>query len=420
MSWEPVVTLAMLAILGLMLYAWGGYPFLLALWRTERERRPEDGGGARPAPTVAAIVAAHNEETHIGARIDNLIARTPDGVSLAIHVGVDGGGDRTAEVARERAAAHSNVHVHAFAERRGKVAVIKDLARAASAELLLFTDANTEFLPGAVEALLPHFADPRVGGVCGRLVLTRLADGRDREYEDLLPAALSPRAGEEESEESFYWLWETGLKVRESAVDSCLGANGAIFMLRRELFWREIPERTMVDDFVIGMKVREQGFRMVYEPAAAAVEELPELRDEWRRRVRIGTGDYQAIVLCRRCLGPRYGRFAVMFWSHKVLRWFTPHAAILLVLGALALAAGDYLPGLALAVFCLAVAAIFGVMAAAGWRVRGSRARTARIPCLFLHYVTMQAALLAGFVRFVRGDLAGHWHRTPRGGAPAR
>ena len=104
-------------------------------------------------------------------------------------------------------------------------------------------------------------------------------------------------------------------------------------MIRTGLFWAEIPDNTIIDDFVIGMKVREQGYRMVYAPTAVAREELPEtLDDEWRRRIRIGAGDYQALVLCRKCLLPRYGKFAWMFWSHKVARWFTPHLLLLLTI----------------------------------------------------------------------------------------
>ncbi|MDA0991551.1 MAG: glycosyltransferase, partial [Verrucomicrobia bacterium] len=403
--WESALIVLVLALLVAMLYAWGGYSLLLWSWT----RRPRLAGtsAARPVPTaISVILSAYNEEGVIGRRIDNLVARLPATVDAEIHVGVDGCDDRTAAVAREHAEAHAHVTVHEFAARRGKVAVLKDLVARSSHDVLLFTDANSDFLPGAVEALLTHLADATIGGVCGRLVLTGVSDANHAADQ------IESDAG---SEEGFYWHWETRLKTQESLVDSCLGANGAIFAMRRNLFWSAIPDNTMVDDFVLGMKIREQGSRVIYEPAAVAIEELPDVRHEWRRRVRIGTGDYQSLMFCRRCLGPAYGRFAVMFWSHKVLRWFTPHAAALLVAASIALLAGDSSLGRSLAGFCLVVAAIFNVMAVIGLLLRGSDSRVARIPALFLHFVSMQAALLVGFFRFTSGKLSGHWHRTPRG-----
>jgi len=113
------------------------------------------------------------------------------------------------------------------------------------------------------------------------------------------------------------------------------------YALRRELFWREIPENTIVDDFVIVMKVCEEGRRMLYEAGALAYEDLPEtVEDEWGRRVRIGAGDYLAVALCRACLHPRYKRFAWIFWSQKVLSWFTPQILALFLLVSLAAMSG--------------------------------------------------------------------------------
>jgi len=201
----------------------------------------------------------------------------------------------------------------------------------------------------------------------------------------------------------------------ESALDSCLGANGAIYAVRSELCWREVPDNTIVDDFVIGMKVRESGSRMIYEPAAVAEEEFPAVTDEWRRRVRIGMGDYQALSLCRKCLGPRYGAFAWMFWSHKVLRWFMPHIMLLLI-GASMLLVFQYGPSVCSR---LPAAVIAGTALLIACSVVGL------LPCLpggpvsrFFrmcdHFVTMNCALLAGFFRFLAGDVKGYWERTPR------
>ncbi len=406
--------------LGLLAYGWLLYPLLLAL-PARRRATPRDTKIAPPSPLpdVHVIVAAFNEESVIAARIRNLKALDYPPERLHGRLGADGCTDRTAAEARDAIGGDPRFHIHEYPRNRGKVAVLRDLVAAAAADigkdtdrhLLVFTDANTEFAPDAVARLTRPFADPAIGAVCGRLILR--------------PAHAAPRPLRTEAadtEESSYWRFETILKTWESAVDSCLGANGAIYAIRPALFWRDIPVNTIVDDFVIGMKVRETGHRVVYDPTAVAAEELPALRSEWGRRVRIGAGDYQALWLCRACLLPRFGWFAWIFFSHKVLRWFTPHLLLLAMLLPLVRLLGPYptdiLDRSILAAAGVAVAA--AALGRAGRRGDGPRGgggtggRLAAVARLTDHFLTMQAALLVGFLRFCRGRLGGAWRRTPR------
>jgi len=403
---------ALAAMLGLLLYAWVGYPLALALLVRlhPRPRRPAARATAPLPSLVHVLIAAFNEEDVIAGRVRNLQSIDAAGARLRVYIGTDGCTDRTAAMARLAIGDDPRFTVHPFPANRGKVAVLRDLvaiargqgASLSKPQLLVFTDANTEFAPAALTRLIAPFADPAIGAVCGRLVFRAGTGGTG-------------------VEENAYWRFETRLKMWESALDSCLGANGAIYALRPELFWAVIPENTIVDDLVIGMRVRAAGYRVVYEATAVATEELPTTRSEWGRRVRIGAGDYQALWLCRACLLPRYGWFAWCFLSHKVLRWFTPHLLALLVLVASASLWTAASPS-TLAVWVLSAAG--GALAAAGlgrlWSPRAARPPTGlgRLQALLRltdHFLTMQAALLAGFVRFCRGNLGGAWRRTPRG-----
>jgi cellulose synthase/poly-beta-1,6-N-acetylglucosamine synthase-like glycosyltransferase len=276
------------------------------------------------------------------------------------------------------------------------MAVLKDLVRRCGEspcppEVLVLTDANVEFEPDTLRRLVAPLADPRVGGVCGRLVFHESGHGK--------------------TDEPQYWELETWLKIKESALDSCLGANGAVYAIRRELFWREVPANTIIDDFVIGMKVRESGLRMIYEPEARAHEELPAtVESEWRRRARIGAGAFQSLALCWRCLLPRQGWFAWSFFSHKVLRWFTPHLLLAVVL----VSVWGALSGSSLARFTLIGCGAFGACALVGW-ITSVTGHPIRLLRAFYYFLAMQAALMAGFVRFCRGNLGGAWTRTARG-----
>lgn len=363
-----VLTILVLSVCFLA-WGWVGFPLLLVAW----PKRKSKGQGAEsreveradlatcaclsPRSALRApcsiIIAAYNEEEVIRERLDNLASiDLPEGTEIL--VGCDGCDDQTAKIAgawsaencshrdtqgteegagdlgsrrsqvgcqrsegnglrvqnqRPSASISGSFSVFDFPERRGKPSVLKDLVAAATGDILILSDANTMFAKDAIRRLLAPFADPKIGGVCGRLVFVE---------------------GQSTTKENLYWRLETWLKIKESQIDSCLGANGAIYAIRHELFWSFLPSTTIVDDFVIGMKVREAGKRLVYVSEAVAREDMPkDVQAEWHRRIRIGAGGYQAISLCKACLAPRYGFFALAFWSHKVLRWFTPHLMIL-------------------------------------------------------------------------------------------
>jgi cellulose synthase/poly-beta-1,6-N-acetylglucosamine synthase-like glycosyltransferase len=386
--------LTLLLIGALILYTWVVFP-LLAGW-LGRKPRPARRGAAQPGglPRVAILLSAYNEENHIGDRIRNLLELDYPDTHWRALIGIDGCRDLTAAEAFAAAQGHANIAVLDFPQNRGKMAVLKDLVAAAGddSDILVFTDANTEFARDALRLLCAPFDDPAVGGVCGKLSLVATPGLK--------------------TEEGAYWRLETWLKTRESAIDSCLGANGAIYAIRRELFWKDIPANTIIDDFVIAMKVREQNYSVIYEPAAVAYEDLPpQVKDEWRRRVRIGAGNFQALQLCRACLSPAFGRFAWMFWSHKVLRWFTPH----LILGGSLLAALSFFrSGSSLAGAVMAVAGAAGLTASIGHAADPKRHPVLRFPRRIGYFLTMQLALLAGFCRYFQGNLEGRWERTAR------
>ncbi len=409
--------LPLLVAVALLAYAWLAYPVLLLACRNKHARQPSapldniKHTHLNPLPPVAIVIAAWNEESVIADRIRNFRSVNYPIERLRVLIGTDGCTDQTAQQAREAAGkiAPLTVNVYEFPTNRGKATVLKDLvheaitsSQDAAPELLIFSDANTSFHPDTLALLVRHFANPLVGGVCGRLLFSQ--------------------QGSNEAERS-YWNLETRLKTREAALDSCLGANGAVYAIRPNLFWQDLPDETIIDDFVIGMKVREAGFIMRYDPEAVAEEDLPETADEWKRRVRIGSGAYQALGWCRACLHPRFGYFAWFFWSHKVLRWFTPHLVLVSgICSALILLQQPYTQPYLIRILAVAVLlalALATLSSLAGILIRRSFARPPAgrlIRLLFLleHLTTMQLALFVGFIRFCRGNLSGSWARTPR------
>jgi len=396
--WIAVVSLAV------PLYAYIGYPVLLfilaAIIQTCRDalyifRRSDRRRRSLKRPFVSIILAAHNEEKVIRRTIDNLLKLDYPADRYEVIIGSDGSSDRTVEFARM--AASDRIRVLDFQERRGKLAVITDCARRARGDVLVLSDANTLLKPDAVTLLLRHFDSAHVGVVCGEL---RLAT----------PDGAQPHEG-------LYWRYEVILKMLESRLDSTLGANGALYAIRKSLF-PALPPHLITDDFVIPMKARSKGFRIVYDPEAAAIEETPSgVADEFRRRIRIGAGNWQSLRQCADLLLPWKGFVAFAFWSHKVLRWLTPFLLpTAFIANCLLLPDRFWLVTFALQLLFYAAAAVGGLL-----RLLHLPAGPFHAP---LYFLVINLALAIGMIRGILGLQGAAWRRTARAipptGEPAK
>lgn len=382
--------------IGLLLYTYGVYPLVLIVlgsfkqlksdlrFGLARRTRRASRHTAR-VPRVSIVFAAHNEESVIAQKMANCAQIDYPADALEILVGCDGCTDATAAVARRTAP--PTVSVYEFADRGGKPAVLNKLVPLTRGEIVVFCDANTEFEPDAVHALVRHFKRSEIGCVCGELRLR----SRDNNA----------------SGEQLYWRYETLLKFLESRLNMLVGANGALFAIRRALFV-QIPPDGIVEDFLIALNVRAAGYRVVYEPEAVAWEEVaPSARHEFRRRVRIGAGNFHALRHTWRLLNPLAGAVAPALWSHKVCRWLVPLALTAAQISA-ALLANQLLYGTA-----AALGGLLLLLALVGHRL-DRRARywaPASIPYYFL---SMNLALLVGFITFVRGKQSLVWTPTAR------
>jgi cellulose synthase/poly-beta-1,6-N-acetylglucosamine synthase-like glycosyltransferase len=373
---------ALLAAIALVLVAWSyvGYPSFVT--RLARRTAPRELPLAvSETPAVEAIVSAFDEEEAIGPRVANLLAQEFAG-ELSVAVGCDGCSDETARRARD--AGGPRVRVVEFGERRGKAAVVNDLVQTSSAEILVFTDANTEFEPAAVSRLVARFADRRVGAVCGRLV-------------------LEERNGGGPTPETEFWDFESRLKETEGRLGVCLGANGAIYAARRSLV-RPLPEGAILDDFLIAARIAAEGHRVVFAGDAVAREPLPrDVRAEASRRFRIGIGAGRVLRGEPRLLDVRRRPLlSLVFFSRKAARWLAPVlAGLAIVLGFFSRALAPCAIGAAAALLLLA-ASIALRPRLPGWAGRA------------YYFVVINVALAAGVVAGLAGYRRPAWPRTAR------
>jgi cellulose synthase/poly-beta-1,6-N-acetylglucosamine synthase-like glycosyltransferase len=380
----------------LVVYAYSIYPALVwclsrVLGRREKTA-PAIHDGELPAVTL--LIAAYNEEAVIAERLENALRADYPATRLRIVVASDGSADRTAEIVR--GFADCGVALLDYKARRGKSSVLNSAMAEIDSDVVLLSDANTHIHPTAARKLARWFADPEVGAVCGRLVLT------------------DPQTGA--NVDSVYWKYETFLKKCDARLGGLLGSNGAIYAIRRSLYV-PIPDSTIVDDFVIPLLMKQaHGCHILYDSTAVATEEAAsDVRAEFRRRTRIGAGGFQAIALMWRLLDPRRGWVAFTFLSHKILRWLCPFFLLAMLATSLALA----LVGHSTYRYALALQLAFYTVSLVASRVPG-RAAILKPLRLATMFTSMNAALLIGFCRWLRGSQKSAWERTIRLAEAAR
>jgi cellulose synthase/poly-beta-1,6-N-acetylglucosamine synthase-like glycosyltransferase len=374
--------------LTLTFYAYVAYPALIWVLARLSNRRDHEAGDEQSTddlPTVSLVIAAYREEKVILERLQNAVMLDYPADRLEIIVGCDGHEDLTGDLVHSFN--DSRVRLIQFPQRRGKASVLNDCIPQARGEIVVLSDANTMMEPEAVRLLVRHFRTPRVGGVCGKLIL------------------VDPLTGE--NVDGMYWKFENFLKRCEARFGALLGFNGAIYAIRKSLF-QPLPANTLVDDFVIGMRIYQSGLALVYEERAVAIEETsPTIESEFHRRARIGAGNFQSLVWLYGLLNPLRGRVAFTFWSHKVLRWCCPAFLIAAIISNAYLSRDPFYLQILLLHELFYLAAFTGL-----WCVHGGRwQRFVKIPGMF---VSMNAALLVGFWRWASGLQGGTWKRTVR------
>lgn len=380
------------ACLGLASYTYCFYPIILFVvycaaqlrrdWKylTQRHDRRARATSDESLPHVTIIMPAYNEEAHLGQALASLKAVDYPSTHLQIIVVSDGSTDKTNDILSEINEPAFEIII--IPQRRGKANALNCAVREATNEIIVFSDASTQFACDAVRKLVRHFRDRSVGVACGALTFVRSAESRRTE--------------------GVYWKYETILRLMEGRLGATLTASGAIYAIRRECF-EPLALDTLIDDLLIPMRARRKGYKVVYDPEATATEFAASgVCGEAARRVRIATGSFRALPeLLRTPLPPAT---FLAFVSHKLLRWTLPFLLI----------------GLLIANGCLLNTVFYRVVFAGqltfyGWACLGILLRPLmqRIPFALIGYfmVAMNVAFLKGFCRSLRRGKEGTWER---------
>jgi cellulose synthase/poly-beta-1,6-N-acetylglucosamine synthase-like glycosyltransferase len=364
----------------LMVYIYAGYPLLVRVL-ARLFGRPV--AKAAMTPEVTIIVAAFNEERCVREKLDGLLQLDYPADHLRIIVASDGSTDATDAIVRSYG--DPRVTLLRVEGRVGKTACQNQAVKAATSEIIVFTDATTRLGKDALRTLVGNFSDPAVGCVAARLVYVGKGD------------SLTAEGG------TAYWNYEIGLRMAESRLHSLVGVSGCLYGVRRAAY-RDI-EPHLISDFVIALRMQEQGLRTVLEPGAVCFEEtLERSAQELSMRIRVAIRSIGALVGERRMMNPfRHGWFAFELISHKALRYASPFIWAGAILASVAAANQLFY----LTCFLLQVALVLLGILGFHLQSRGSLPKPLSKPYYFL--LTNLASLIATF-RFMRGERIRVWN----------
>ncbi len=372
----------------LLFYSYLFYPALLKLLAKSAKEKERD----LPAgylPDVSIVMAAFNEEKVLQEKLESIFRSDYPTEKVEVLIGSDASTDRTSKIVKSFSRKYPNIIFHDYRQRRGKQNVVNDLVKEAKGELLILTDANVIFDEQTLRELVKPFARPAVGLVDSNMINKGLQkDGISYQ-------------------EQAYISREVQIKHLEGLIwGAMMGPFGGCYAIRRKLY-KDVPPNTLVDDFYINMLIFEQGYLAVNRLDAKVYEEIPnELSVEFRRKIRIGTGNFQNLARFWHLLfKPPYG---FPFLSHKVLRWIGPFLLIKILIFNLLLIPVHPLYVL---FFLLQMSIYFILPADLFLRKVGIHNPFFR---LITHFFAMNLALFIGFFKALSGVRSGVWERTAR------
>jgi cellulose synthase/poly-beta-1,6-N-acetylglucosamine synthase-like glycosyltransferase len=387
MIWEIIFWVSVIAILQSYVF----YPLIISALSKNTRDNEQVFEIQENLPFISIIMAIYNEEKVINEKLRSIFnTRYPED-KFEVIIGSDGSTDRTNEIMHVNANDIETLRFFTFKERRGKPAVINQLREEAMGEILILTDAKVIFTPDTIFELVKHFKNPEIGLVGANIINTRI-DSAGISYQE--------------------WTFmerEIRLKYHEGRVwGTMIGAYGAAYGIRNEYFSR-VPQGFSVDDFYITMKVLERKKKCILEMKAVANENVPSrLSEEFRRKIRISAGNFQNLKTFYKLLWPPFTGLSFSFFSHKVLRWMGPFFLLLVI-------STNILLGLESQFYrmILILQGIIMFCPIIDYLIRKIDIHIVLLRFI-THFYSMNLALLAGFLKFVKGTETDVWQPTKR------
>jgi cellulose synthase/poly-beta-1,6-N-acetylglucosamine synthase-like glycosyltransferase len=359
-------------------YTYIGYPLLL-FSLSKFKKFPT--GKSQVKLSVSVVIAVRNEAGQIENRLKNLCAQDYPPEKMEVLVVSDGSDDNTDSLVE--LFSDKRVRLIKMKQSAGKAVAVNAGVAEASGEIIVFADARQTFDPNVLAELVANFSNPSVGCVGGELVFLDSPDSTVR------------------AEMGAYWKYEKTIRYMESETGSVIGASGCIYTIRRKLY-QPLPAGTILDDVLTPMNIMHQGYRVILEPAAIAYDIISnDAHQEWKRKVRTLTGNWQLLSLAPWLLLPWRNTMWLRFISHKLCRLCIPMALLLLLISGFICKGNFYIWSVA-AQFAFYVTALLGMMAP---KIRSK----VKVIGLAYFFVLLNAAAVLGFWKWLHRGTTKVW-----------
>jgi len=384
----------------IVFYAYIGYGILLfVIIKIKRivKKTPDKNNNNDYQPEVTLFVAAYNEKDFVDEKIKNSFSLDYPQEKVKHLWVTDGSDDGTPELLKK----YKNVEVYHKPERGGKIGALNRGMKFVKTPIVIFSDGNTMLGKDSIKEIVELFKDPKVGCVSGeKRIFNKEKD-------------TAAGAGE-----GIYWKYESTLKKWDAELYSVVGAAGELFAIRTELF-EEVEKDTLLDDFIISLRIAKKGYTIQYNPNAYAIEaSSANVKEELKRKIRISAGGIQSIVRLKELLNPfKYGVLSFQYISHRVLRWtLAPLSLPLIFIFNMIIAINQGLFHFAFYPILFACQILFYIFALTGWYFENKKLK---IKLFFVPYYffIMNLSVYLGLKRYLKGSQSVNWERAKRGNA---
>jgi cellulose synthase/poly-beta-1,6-N-acetylglucosamine synthase-like glycosyltransferase len=340
-------------------------------------------------PQITLLIAAFNEKDYVAKKVANSLQLHYPKEKLTQMWVTDGSNDGTPELLKQ----FPFVKVLHQPARMGKIAAMNRAMKLVNTEIVVFSDANTLLGQESIQIIAQLFANPKTGCVSGEKRI-----------------ALSGKMAASSAGEGIYWKYESTLKKWDAELNTAVGAAGELFAIRTQLY-QEVEADTLLDDFIISLRIAMQGYKIEYNPQAYAMETASaNVKEELKRKIRIAAGGIQSVVRLSPLLNIfKYRLLAFQYLSHRVFRWtLAPLSLIGLLIVNPLLIFESYIY---LIMFVLQI--LFYLFALTGWWMEHFKIK---VKVLFVPYYffIMNYAVVMGFVRYLRKNQSVNWERAKR------
>ncbi len=346
-------------------------------------------------PDICLFVTAFNEKDYVNQKVANSFSLDYPKEKIQYLWITDGSDDGTPDLLKK----YGNLEVHHLPERRGKMHAMNRGVKFVKAPIIIFSDTNTILGKQSIREIVAKFSNPKTGCVAGeKRIVEKDADS-------------AAGAGE-----GLYWKFESWIKKMDSELNSAVGAVGELFAIRTELF-EDVEEDTLLDDFMISLRIAQKGYHIAYTPNAYAEETASlNVKEELKRKIRIAAGGIQTIFRMKGLLNPfRFGILSWQYFSHKVLRWTLAPISLVIILPTNLLIVWQQNGWFDTGFYTLAlyVQALCYLLALVGWYFEN---RKIRFKLLFIPYyfTSINYAAIRGVFRFFKGKQTVNWEKSKR------